>query len=114
MKNDLTTGAWQRNIGCPIKIVLVSTSHVSLLILKTLQRRPQPTPSAEAPGGGVCSANKNHAAGGANGSIMVGMFVCLCFASQQPSEWEFFVPAGKDLAVNSLRAMNGRDHPLLN
>ncbi len=28
MKNDLTTGAWQHNIGCPIKIVLVSTSDV--------------------------------------------------------------------------------------
>ncbi len=26
MKNDLTTGARQHNIGCPIKIVLVSTS----------------------------------------------------------------------------------------
>ncbi len=28
MKNDLTTGAWQHDIGCPIKIVLVSTSDV--------------------------------------------------------------------------------------
>ena len=28
MKNNLTTGAWQHNIGCPIKIVLVSTSDV--------------------------------------------------------------------------------------
>ncbi len=26
MKNDLTTGAWQHDIGCPIKIVLVFTS----------------------------------------------------------------------------------------
>jgi hypothetical protein len=26
---------------------------------------------------------ENHAAGGENGSIMVGMFVCLCVASQK-------------------------------
>ncbi len=26
MKNDLTTGAWQHNIGCPISITLFSTS----------------------------------------------------------------------------------------
>jgi hypothetical protein len=25
MKNDLTTGAWQQDIGCPISIVLLST-----------------------------------------------------------------------------------------
>jgi hypothetical protein len=43
--------------------------------------------------------NQNHAAGGENGSIMVRMFVCLCLASKKPSEWEFFVPAGTDLAV---------------
>jgi hypothetical protein len=24
MKNDLTTGAWQHDIGCPISIVLMS------------------------------------------------------------------------------------------
>jgi hypothetical protein len=29
MKNDLTTGAWQHNIGCPISITLLSTSDVS-------------------------------------------------------------------------------------
>jgi hypothetical protein len=33
---------------------------------------------------------QNHAAGGANGSIMVGMFVCLCLTSKKPSEREFF------------------------
>jgi hypothetical protein len=42
---------------------------------------------------------QNHAAGGANGSIMVGMFVCLCLTSKKPSEREFFVPAGTDLGV---------------
>ncbi len=46
---------------------------------------------------------QNHAAGGANGSIMVGMFVCLCLASKKPSEGEFFVPAGTDLGVKLLR-----------
>ena len=29
---------------------------------------------------------------------MVGIFVSLCLASKMPSEWEFFVPAGTDLA----------------
>jgi hypothetical protein len=42
---------------------------------------------------------QNHAAEGENGSIMVGMFVSLCLASQKPSEREFFVPAGTDLSV---------------
>jgi hypothetical protein len=46
--------------------------------------------------------HKNHAAGGKNGSIMVGMFVFLCLASQKPSEWEFFVPARTDLGVKLL------------
>jgi hypothetical protein len=30
MKNDLTTGAWQHDIGCPTKIILVSTSDDDL------------------------------------------------------------------------------------
>jgi hypothetical protein len=42
------------------------------------------------------------AAGGANGFIMVGMFVCLCLASKKPSEREFFVPAGTELGVKLL------------
>jgi hypothetical protein len=32
MKNDLTTGAWQHNIGCPISITLLSTSDVLVLL----------------------------------------------------------------------------------
>jgi hypothetical protein len=44
----------------------------------------------------------NHAAGGANGSIMVGMFVCLCLTSKKPSERQFFVPAETDLGVKLL------------
>ena len=43
--------------------------------------------------------HKNQAAGGENGSIMVGMFVSLCLASKKPSEREFFVPARTDLGV---------------
>jgi len=43
--------------------------------------------------------HQNHAAGGENGSNMVRMFVSLCLASQKPSGWEFFVPAGTDLGV---------------
>ncbi len=34
---------------------------------------------------------------------MVGMFVCLCLASQKPSEREFFLPAGTHLGVKLLR-----------
>ena len=45
---------------------------------------------------------QNHAAGGANGSIMVRMFVCLCLASKKPSKQEFFIPAGPDLGVKLL------------
>jgi len=46
---------------------------------------------------------QNHAAGGAIGSFMGGMFVCLCFASHKPFKQELFVPAETDLAVKMLR-----------
>jgi len=36
--------------------------------------------------------HQNHGAGGGNGLIMVGMFVLLCLASQNPSEREFLFP----------------------
>ena len=55
--------------------------------------------SEEAPWGGGVFIHQNHGAGGENGSIMVGVFVSLCFASKKPSEQEFFVPAGTDLTV---------------
>ncbi len=48
--------------------------------------------------GVVYTRPSNHATGGENGTIMVGIFVSLCLASKMPSEWEFFVPAGTDLA----------------
>ncbi len=44
-----------------------------------------------------------HATRWKNGSIVVGMFVCLCLASKKPSEREFFVPVGTDLAVKLLK-----------
>ena len=47
--------------------------------------------------------HQNPGARGENGSIMVGMFVCLCLASKKPSEREFIVPAGTDLGVKLLR-----------
>ena len=50
--------------------------------------------------------HQNHGARGENGSIMVGMFVSLCLASQKPSEREFFVPVGTDLGVKLLRVQN--------
>ena len=46
--------------------------------------------------------HQNHGAGGGNDSIMVGRFVFLCLASQNPFEWEFFVPARTDLGVKLL------------
>jgi len=49
--------------------------------------------------------HQNHAAGGENGSIMVGMFVSWFLSSQKPSEREFFVPAGTDLGVKLLIVM---------
>jgi hypothetical protein len=36
---------------------------------------------------------------------MVGMFVCLCLASQHPFEREFFVPARSDLGVKLLSCL---------
>jgi hypothetical protein len=47
--------------------------------------------------------HQNHGAGGGNGPVMVGMFVCLCLASQNLFEREFFVPARTDLGVKLLR-----------
>ena len=46
--------------------------------------------------------HQSHAVGEENGSIMLGMFVCLCLASKKASEREFFVPAGTDLGVQLL------------
>ena len=56
--------------------------------------------------------HQNHAAGRENSSIMVGMFLALCLASKKPSEREFFIPAGTDLAVMLLKLR--RNHNLNN
>ena len=32
MKHDLTTGTWQDDTGCPISIILVSTSDVGITL----------------------------------------------------------------------------------
>ena len=37
MKYDLTTGTWQDNTGCPISIILVSTSDVVVALLSTVR-----------------------------------------------------------------------------
>ena len=34
MKHDLTTGTWQDDTGCPISIILVSTSDVGGVVSK--------------------------------------------------------------------------------
>ena len=52
--------------------------------------------------------HQNHAAGGGNGSIMVGMFVCMYLASQNSFEREFLVPARTDLGVKLLRKIERR------
>ena len=41
---------------------------------------------------------------GANGSIMVGMFVYMCLASKKPSKQEFFAPTLSDLGDKLLTA----------
>ncbi len=51
------------------------------------------------PGVGYVLPSKPYGAGGGNGSVMAGMFVCLHLASKKPSEQEFFFPARMDLAV---------------
>jgi hypothetical protein len=52
--------------------------------------------------------HQRHGGGGGNGSIMVGMFVCLCLACIKPSEQEFFVPTGTELAVKLLTFKRGK------
>ncbi len=52
--------------------------------------------------------HQNHADEGSNGSIMVGVYVCLCLASKMPSEREFFVPTRMDLAVKLLTTLHSR------
>ena len=47
---------------------------------------------------------QNHATGGENCCIMVGIVVCLCLASKKPSKRKFFVPARTDLGVKLLTA----------
>ena len=47
---------------------------------------------------------QHRATGGEHGSNMVGMFVCLCFASQKPSEQELFIPAETVLLIVKLKA----------
>ncbi len=47
--------------------------------------------------------HQNHGTVGGNGSIMVGMFVCLCLVSKKPSKRELFVLSGTDLGVKLLK-----------
>ncbi len=60
----------------------------------------QPLPQRR-PGVGYARPT-NHAAGGENGSIVVGIFVSCVLASKKSSEREFFVPAGTHLGVKLL------------
>jgi hypothetical protein len=58
-------------------------------------RWPHLAPSAEAPMGVGCIPTYTS-------SCWWGCLCAVCFASKKPSEGEFFVPAGTDLAVNLL------------
>ena len=46
--------------------------------------------------------HQNHAAGGENGSIMVGMFVCLCLVSQKPPSESFLFPPERTKVLSLL------------
>jgi hypothetical protein len=51
MKNDLTTGAWQHNIGCPISITLLSTSDAATMVataIATITATATPTANTTA------------------------------------------------------------------
>ena len=54
--------------------------------------------------------HQNHAAGEENRSIMVGMCVSLCLASQKSSEREFFVSTRMNLGVKLLTGMPLLEH----
>ena len=54
--------------------------------------------------------HQNHAAGEENHSIMVGMFVSLCLASQKSSEREFFVSARMHVGVKMLTRIPLLEH----
>jgi hypothetical protein len=71
--------------------------HYFIDSAKTLRLRPR----RGSRGCGIF-VHQTHAVGGGNGSIMVGMFVCLCLASKKPSEREVFVPPRMDLGVKLL------------
>jgi hypothetical protein len=65
--------------------------------------RHHPTSSAEAPRVGGMLGQQNHAAGGGgNGSIMVGMFVCLCLARPKAFQEGVLVSTRTDLGVKLL------------
>ena len=68
---------------------------------KTLRRWPGPTPSAEVPGGGICSANKTMPLEGKTAPSWWG---CLCPVLSWPKAFRVgvFYPAGMDLAVKLL------------
>ena len=42
MKHDLTTGTWQDDTGCPISIILATTSDVGTAVGSTLARHQTP------------------------------------------------------------------------
>jgi len=98
--------------GRAIVVIYTEGEEINYFLLyfidsdKTFQWQPRPTPCEEAPRGGVCSSIKTMVLDGGNGSIMVGLFVCLFLASQNPFEREFLVPARTDLGDKLFQLFN--------
>jgi hypothetical protein len=95
----------QAIIVIDIEVEVVEINKITHLIYNLMLnplKATSPNPFCKGSQGWGGFRRKNHATGEANGSIMVGMFMCLCFASQKPSEREFFVLTQMDLAVKLL------------
>ena len=75
---------------------------ILLILLKSFNDGlAQPLPQRRS-GVGYARPTKPCCGRGKNSSTMVGMFVCLCLASQKPSNWEFFISARIDLGFKLL------------
>jgi hypothetical protein len=74
-----------------------------IIVFQTLRWLPRPTPSEEAPVGGVCSSMETMMLEGKTahhgGDVCV---MCVSLAKSLPREREFFVHAGTHLAVKLL------------
>ena len=84
-------------------------SHLFYNVILNPSRAASSNPFQRGSRGWGVFIHQNHCAGGENGSIMVGKFVCLCSANQNLFEREFFVPTRMDLGVKLLRNEHNYD-----